>query len=47
MAEENKTKAEKPIGSQAAEESYKTAKLLRRGNRELERQMNIKKLKSR
>lgn len=46
MAEQN-NKNEKNIGSQAAEESYKNAKLLKQGSRELERQMNTKKLKTR
>ena len=46
MADE-KSKNEKFIGSRAAEESYKTAKLLKQGSRELDRQMNTKKLKNR
>ena len=46
MSENNeKTKAitEKQIGKNADEEGYKIAKLIRLGNRELERQLNIKK----
>ncbi len=42
---ENKTKTAKGCGLSAAEESYRMAKLLRAGNRELMRQTNTKKSK--
>lgn len=35
--------SEKQIGKNADEDGYKIAKLIRFGNRELERQLNIKK----
>ena len=44
---ENNVKNEKTIGSKAAEESYKAAKLLKQGSRELDRQLNTKTLKNR
>ncbi|MBQ9948914.1 MAG: hypothetical protein IJO91_11060 [Oscillospiraceae bacterium] len=46
MSENNKVRATKNgSGMSAAEESYRMAKLLRTGNRELERQLNSKKTK--
>ncbi|MCH5195772.1 MAG: hypothetical protein J1F28_03605 [Oscillospiraceae bacterium] len=41
--EKTKPLTEKQIGKNADEEGYKIAKLIRLGNRELERQLNIKK----
>lgn len=37
--------AKKSTVSNSAEESYKAAKLMRQGNRELDRQLNSKKIK--
>ena len=42
--EKEKTTTENKIGKNADEEGYKLAKLIRLGNRELERQLNIKKI---
>lgn len=36
--------SEKQIGKNSDEEGYKIAKLIRLGNRELERQLNVKKI---
>lgn len=44
MSEEKKTAAAK-TGAEAAEEGYRTAKLIRKGMRELDRQYNTKKTK--
>ncbi len=44
MEEKNKTVSVK-TGSEAAEESYRAAKSIRKGLRELERQYNTKKTK--
>ena len=44
MAEDNKNNSEAP-DMNSAQESYKLAKLIRQGNRELERQLNTKKTK--
>lgn len=38
-----KALSDKQIGKKADEDGYKIAKLIRLGNRELERQLNIKK----
>lgn len=46
MSEKNKVRATKNgSGMSTVEESYRMAKLLRTGNRELERQLNSKKTK--
>ena len=42
-SEKTKDPTDKQIGKNADEEGYKIAKLIRMGNRELERQLNIKK----
>lgn len=42
-SEKEKNFADKQIGKNADEDGYKIAKLIRLGNRELERQLNIKK----
>lgn len=42
--EKTKETDEKQIGKNADEDGYKIAKLIRLGNRELERQLNIKKI---
>ena len=43
-SEKTKELTDKQIGKNADEEGYKIAKLIRLGNRELERQLNVKKI---
>lgn len=42
--EKSKENTEKKIGKNADEDGYKMAKIIRLGNRELERQLNVKKI---
>ncbi len=45
MSDKEKSSAKAKSGISAKEESYRLAKLLRAGSRELERQLNSKKLR--
>ncbi|MBQ8195787.1 MAG: hypothetical protein IJZ47_10520 [Oscillospiraceae bacterium] len=45
MSDKEKKNTKSAAGISAKEESYRLAKLLRSGNRELERQLNSKKIR--